>query len=76
MLLELVNGIGLNQPRKRAVRLTDRLNMTAVVDWDVKQQNKQTKITEQFAIRTISYCLILFTFIAQLNCNMDLIMFY
>ena len=24
------------------VRLTDGLNMTIVVDWDVKQQNKQT----------------------------------
>ena len=26
------------------VRLTDRLDMTIVVDWDVKPQNKQTVI--------------------------------
>ena len=31
-------------PRKSVVRLTDRLDMTIIVDWDVKQQNKQTKI--------------------------------
>ena len=31
-------------PRKIVVRLTDRPAMTTVIDWDVKQQNKQTKI--------------------------------
>ena len=29
--------------RKSVVRLTDRLDITIVVDWDVKQQNKQIK---------------------------------
>ena len=29
-------------PGKSVVRLTDRPIMTIVVDWDVKQQNKQT----------------------------------
>ena len=28
-------------PGKRVARLTDRLNMTIVVDWDVKQQINQ-----------------------------------
>ena len=32
-------------PRKSAVRLTDHLNMTIVVDWDVKPQNKQNEQT-------------------------------
>ena len=39
----LVNRIGLSLTRKSVDRLTDRLDMTIVVDWDVKQQNKQTK---------------------------------
>ena len=32
----LVNRLGPSLPRKRAVRLTDRLDMITVVDWDVK----------------------------------------
>ena len=27
------------------VRLTDHLDMTIVLDWDVKPQNKQTRLT-------------------------------
>ena len=38
----LVKRLGLSQPRKSGGRLTDRVNMTLVVDWQVKQQNKQT----------------------------------
>ena len=38
----LVNRLGLCLPRTSVVRITDRLDMTLVVDWDVKQQNKQT----------------------------------
>ena len=36
----LVNCLGLSLPRKSVVRLTDRLDMTIVVETDVKQQNK------------------------------------
>ena len=32
----LVNRLGPSLPRKSAVRLTDRLDMITVVDWDVK----------------------------------------
>ena len=32
-------------------RLTDCLEMTIVVDWDVKQQNKRTNITIQLLVR-------------------------
>ena len=39
MHLVLVNGLG-SLPRNSVVRLTDRLDMTIVVDWDVKPQNK------------------------------------
>ena len=38
--LVLVNRLG-SLPRNSVVRLTDRLNMTVVVDWDVKPQIKQ-----------------------------------
>ena len=38
--LVLVNYIG-SQPKNSVVRLTDRLDMTIVVDWDVKSQIKQ-----------------------------------
>ena len=38
----LVNRLGLSLPRKSGVRLTDRLDMTIVVDWNVKSQSKQT----------------------------------
>ena len=40
----LVNYLDLSLPRKSVVRLTDRLDMTIVVDWDVKPQNKQNAI--------------------------------
>ena len=40
--LVLVNRLG-SLPRNSVVRLTDPLNMTIVVDWDVKPQIKQTK---------------------------------
>ena len=40
--LVLVKHLG-SLPRNSVVRLTDRLNMTIVVDWDVKPQIKQTK---------------------------------
>ena len=32
-------------PRNSVIRLTDRLDMTIVVDWDVKPQMKQTSKT-------------------------------
>ena len=37
----IVNRLGLSLPWKTVVRLTDPLNMTTVVDCDVKQQNNQ-----------------------------------
>ena len=38
-------GLSLRLPRKSVVRLTDCLDMTIVVDWDVKQHsNKQTNM--------------------------------
>ena len=37
----LVNPLGLSLPRKSVDRLTDHLDMTIVVDWDVKHSNKQ-----------------------------------
>ena len=40
--LVLVNRLG-SLPRNIVVRLTDRLDMTMVVDWDVKPQIKQNK---------------------------------
>ena len=40
--LVLVNHLG-RLPRNSVVRLTVRLDMTIVVDWDVKPQIKQTK---------------------------------
>ena len=43
----LVNRLGLRQPRKSAVKLTDHLNMTVVVDWDVIPQNKQTNLPQR-----------------------------
>ena len=36
--LQMTDALGLSLPRKGVVRLTDRLDMTIVVDWDVKQQ--------------------------------------
>ena len=40
--LALVTHLG-SLPRNSVVRLTDRLNMTTVVDWDMKPQIKQNK---------------------------------
>ena len=37
-------------PRKSVVRLTDHLDMTVVVEWDVKQQNKQ--INQKLSFRS------------------------
>ena len=39
----MVNRLG-SLPRNSAVRLTDHLDMTIVVDWDIKPQIKQKKI--------------------------------
>ena len=41
--LVLVNRLCFSLPRKSMVWLTDYLNMTIVVDWDVKQQNRQMR---------------------------------
>ena len=43
----MVNCLGLSLPRKSVIRLTDHLNMTVIVDWDVKPQNKTTTKTER-----------------------------
>ena len=40
----LVNRLGLSLPRKSVVRLTDRLDITIAVDWDVKPQNNSNSI--------------------------------
>ena len=37
----LVNGLDLSLPRESVVRLTDSLDITIVVDWDVKPQINQ-----------------------------------
>ena len=37
----LVNHLGLSLPRKIVVSLTESVDRTVVVDWDVKPQNKQ-----------------------------------
>ena len=44
--LVLVNGLG-SLPRNSVVRLTDRLDMTVVVDWDVQPQIKTNKKINQ-----------------------------
>ena len=36
----LVDRLGLSLPRKSVARLTDRVDMTVVVDWDVEQSTK------------------------------------
>ena len=41
----LVNSLFKPAQEKSVVRLTNRPIMTIAVDWDVKQQNKQTKLT-------------------------------
>ena len=40
----LVNRLGLSQSRNRLVRLPDQRDMTIVVDWDVKPQNRQVRV--------------------------------
>ena len=40
----------LTLPRKTVVMLTDRPDMTIVVDWDIKPQIKQNKIQDVNAI--------------------------
>ena len=42
VLWVLVDHLGLSLPRKSVVRLTDRLDMTIDVDWDVKPQHNKT----------------------------------
>ena len=37
--VHLVNRLGLSLPSKSVVRLTDRLDMTVAIDWDVKPRN-------------------------------------
>ena len=37
-------------PRKSLVRLTDHLNMTKAVDWEVKAQTKPNKISQLIRI--------------------------
>ena len=38
---------GQSLPRKSLVRLTDRLDLTIVVKWDIKKQDKQTSETKE-----------------------------
>ena len=38
--------VSLSLPRESVLRLTDHLNMTIAVDWDVKPQTKQAKIRD------------------------------
>ena len=39
--VDWINCLGLSLPRKSVVRLTDRLDMTIAVEWDVKPQKQQ-----------------------------------
>ena len=53
----LVNLLG-SLPRNSVVRLTDRLVMTIVVDWDVKSQRKQTnKNSDQLPLPLVRWSL-------------------
>ena len=57
--LLLVNRLG-SLPRNSVVRLTDRLDRTIVVDWDVKPQIKQTNkqtIKQEILFRVLSFYL-------------------
>ena len=48
----LGNRLGLSLPRKSVVRLTDNLDMTILVDWDVKpQKKKQTPKNDPLAFK-------------------------
>ena len=49
----MVNRLG-SLPRNRVVRITDHLDMTIVVDWDVKAQLKQTSTV---IVSLKSYCM-------------------
>ena len=54
----LINHLGLSLPRKSVDRLTDRHNMTIVVDWDVKEHsNKQTIDQVSFELHHEKSCL-------------------
>ena len=51
LLLPVIQGLVQRSqacPGKSVVGLTDRLNMTIAVDWDIKPQTKQNKDTEWF----------------------------
>ena len=48
--------VGLSLPWKSVVRLSDRLDMTIVVDWDIKPQTKQTNCpVKRFIEHTHTY---------------------
>ena len=49
----MVNRLG-GLPRNHVVRITDHLDMTIVVDWDVKAQLKQTSTV---IVSLKSYCM-------------------
>ena len=45
----LAKGCALSLPRKRVIRLTDRLDMTIVADWDVKHKERQKYFTSDLS---------------------------
>ena len=55
MHLVLANRLG-SLPSNSVGRLTDRLDMTIVVDWDVKPQIKQTKQNLTLCFRDAVIC--------------------
>ena len=57
--LVLVNHLGLRLPRRSVVRLTDRLDMTIIVNWYVKPQHTQTKVPDAVATSTFAEFLFL-----------------
>ena len=59
----LVNSLGLSLSRKSAVRLTDRLDMTIAVDWDVKLQNNN--INNHLATISILYACIMYNLLRK-----------
>ena len=65
----LVNHLGLNLPRKSVVRLTDCLNITIVVEWDIKPQNKQTSIRRNFEKKKNTKTKHIKTITMGLNCE-------
>ena len=50
----LSSGLHLSLPGKCVVKLTDHLDMTIVVDWDVNQQNKRTNKNWFIVFRTLA----------------------